>query len=359
MAVLLGGHGEAVAVGEHLGSDLGDGLVGIAFLVDLDEVAVLRPAGHVEHEGNIVLLGDLGSLPDGLHGNGLAADGIIGDGGVDQRHVLRTHGLDQLLQLGNIHIALEGILLVHAALGDFVQQLLVVQVAGNGAHLLDVALGGIKVTVGGDGEHLAGMALGHDLLDHFEQHGFRCTALLDDEGVGALQLCGAAVEQTALVLAQVQLVHELVNVGAVSADQVDGFLPVLFAAALEDVTEGFQQHIVALVAAVGFVAQEHGGPLHIGHGGGAGVGEHVHGQHACGEGELIVVGGLQGTFPLLHGDFGDVAGDIGVAAGGLHIQGIFFCHNTCYLQFLFGDTPVIADYATGGQHHHIFTHRLL
>ena len=37
VAVLLGGHGEAVAVAEHLGSDLGDGLVSIAFFVDLDE----------------------------------------------------------------------------------------------------------------------------------------------------------------------------------------------------------------------------------------------------------------------------------------------------------------------------------
>ena len=45
-----------------------------------------------------------------------------------------------------------------------IQQLLVVQVAGDGAHLLDVALGGVEVAVGGDGEDLAGMTLGQDLL---------------------------------------------------------------------------------------------------------------------------------------------------------------------------------------------------
>ena len=184
------------------------------------------------------------------------------------------------------------------------------------------------MAVGRNGEDLTGMTLGHDLLDHLEQDGLCSTTLLDDEGVGALQLCCAAVEQTAFVLAQVQLVHHLVDVGAVGADQVDGLLPVLFAAALEDVTESVQQDIVALVTAVALVAQEHGSPLCVGHSGGAGVGQHINSQHAGGESELIVVSSLQSALTLFHGDFGNVTGDVSYGAGGFYIQGIFVCHNT-------------------------------
>ena len=82
------------------------------------------------------------------------------------------------------------------------------------------------------------------------------------------------------------------------------------------VAQGVQQDVVALVAAVGFVAEEHGRPLHIGHGRRAGIGEHVHRQHACGEGKFIVVRGLEGAFALRGGDAGDVPRDISKGARG-------------------------------------------
>ena len=365
VAVLLGGHGEGVAVGEHLGGDLSDGLVGVAVLVHLDEVGVLGPAGDVEHQGDVVLVGHAVDLADVGHGDGLAADGVVGDAGEDQGHVLGTAGLNQLLQLLDVHVALEGVLLVLAALGYFVQQLLVVQVTRNGAHLLDVALGGVEVAVGGDGEHLAGIAGGQDLLHDLHQHGLSGAALLDDEGVGALHLLGAAVEEAALVLAEEQLVHHLLQIAAVGADQVDALLPVLLAAALEDVAEGVQQHIVAGVAAIGLVAQEQGGPLLVGHGGGAGVGQHINRQQSGGEGELIPVGGVQGALTLLHSGLGQVAHrkravlrhlDILSQRIVLHILVHFvYLHHLgamhlCFLE----DTPVVGSGlnptpATGGQ----------
>ena len=172
------------------------------------------------------------------------------------------------------------------------------------------------------------MTLGQDLLHDLHQDGLSGTALLDDEGVGALHLSSAAVEQAALVLAEIDLVHHLLDVTAIGADQVDDLLPVLLAAALENVAEGIQQHIVAGVAAVGLVAQEQGGPLLVRHGGGAGVGQHVDRQHACGECELIVMGGLQDALALLHGDVGDVADGKGKVMGCGDIQRIFVTHNT-------------------------------
>ena len=322
VAVLLGGHGEGVAVGEHLGGNLGDGLVGIAVLVHFDEVGVLSPAGHVEHQGDVILVSHAVDLPDVGHGDGLAADGVVGDAGEDQRHVLHTHRTDQLLQLVNVHVALEGVLLVLAPLGNLIQQLLVVQVAGNGAHLLNVALGGVEVAVGGNGEDLAGMTGGQDLLHDLHQDGLSGTPLLNDKAVGALHLGSAAVEQAALILAQVQLVHHLLDVAAVRADQVDALLPVLLPAALKDVAEGVQQHIVAGVAAIGLVAQEQRGPLLVGHGGGAGVGQHIDGQHPGGEGKLVPVGGVQSALALLHRGLGQVTHNISAVLGHGRIQGI-------------------------------------
>ena len=170
------------------------------------------------------------------------------------------------------------------------------------------------------------MALGHDLLDHLKEDGFRCAALLDQEGVGALHLCGAAVEQAALVFAEVELVHHLFDVLAVGADQINGLLPVLLAAALKDVAEGVEQDVVALVAAVGLVAQEHRGPLLIGHGGGAGVGKHINSQKAGRERKFVVMGRLQGALTLLHRDLGEVPGHISQAARRLHRKLVLFAH---------------------------------
>ena len=252
----------------------------------------------------------------------MAADGVIGDAGEDQGHVLGADALDQLLQLVDVHVALEGVFLVFAALGNLIQQLLVIEVAGDGAHLLDVALGGVKVAVGGDGKDLAGVALGQNLLHNLHQHGLCGPALLDDKAVGALHLRGAAVEEASLILAQVQLIHHLLHVPAVGAHQVDGLLPVLLPAPLKDVAEGIQQDIIAGVPAIGLVAQEEGGPLLVGHGGGAGVGQHIHGQHSGGEGELVVMRGLQGPLTLLHGDGGQVADGEGEVMGSGNVQGI-------------------------------------
>lgn len=128
---------------------------------------------------------------------------------------------------------------------------------------------------------LPGWALAKDLAHELEQDGLCGAALRQDERVRALHLRGAAVEQATLIFAQIQLVHHAVDVLAVRADEIDDVL--LIVAALEAVAQGVQQDVVALVAAVGFVAEEHGRPLHIGHGRRAGIGEHVHRRMPAGK----------------------------------------------------------------------------
>ena len=189
---------------------------------------------------------------------------------------------------------------------------------------------------------LPGIALGEDVAHDLHQDGLSGTALLDDEGVRALHLRCAAVEQAALVLAEVNLVHHLLHVAAVGAHQVDDLLPVLLAAALENVAEGVEQHIVAGVAAIGLVAQEQGRPLMVGHRGGAGVRQHIDGQHAGREGEFIPVGGLQCALALLDGNFRDVANSKRIVMRSGYIQRVVshvLVHNN-YLHFFWRVTPL-------------------
>ena len=236
-----------------------------------------------------------------------------------------------------------------------------VEVSGDGAHLLDVALGSVEVAVGGDREHLARMTLGEDLLDDLHQDGLRGAALLDDEGVGALHLGGAAVEQSAFVLGKVDVLHHSLHVAAVGADIVDDLLPVLLAAALEDVAEGVEKDVVAGVAAVGLVAQEQGCPLLVGHSGGTGVRQHIHSQHAGGERKLIPVRSVQSALALFNGSLRKIAHHICAVLRHRHIQGIVlrilvhfvYLHNLAFSACFFGDTPVVADSslpAPGGQY---------
>ena len=341
VAVLLSGHGECVAVREHLGSDLSDGLVSVAFLIHLDEVSVLSPASGIEYQRDVVLMRNAVDLLQVAHGNGLAANRVVGDAGEDQRNVLRTYALNQLLQLLDIHVALERVLLVTAAFRYFPQQGLVVQVTRNGTHLLDVAFGGVEVTIRRNGELLARVTLSKDVANDFHQNGLSCTALLDNKCVRALHLSCAAIEQAAFVLAQINFVHHLLNVAAIGANEVDDLLPVLLAAALEDVAEGVEQNVITGVAAVSLVAEEQACPLMIGHCSGTGVGQHINGQHAGRECELVVMSSLKSALTLLNGYFRKITDCVSEMMRCGYVQRILLAHNKLPPVVCFGGTPVV------------------
>src|SRR5439155_10971129 len=56
--VLLGAHGHAVGVRDHLAHDVGDALVGIARLAHADEPSVLGEAAGVQEEGHVEAVTD-------------------------------------------------------------------------------------------------------------------------------------------------------------------------------------------------------------------------------------------------------------------------------------------------------------
>ena len=305
VAVLFQAGGKSVAVGKQLFCDGENGFVLITHLVHLDKIAVLGPAGGVQHEGDSVLVGDAAGFPNVGHGNRLSAHRVVGDGGVDQRNIFRAHLLNQGFQLCRVHISLEGILLIDSALRHLPEKLLVKAVAGCGAHLLDVALRGVEMAVGGDGEILTWMALPQDFADHGEQYALSGAPLGHDEGVGALHLGRASVEQSPFIFTEIHFIHHFVNVLAVRSHQIDH--PLLIVPPLEHIPERLHKHIISLVASVGLVPQEHGAPLHVRHGGSAGIRQHIHGQHARRKCKFIVVGGFERPLALLHRHIGDVA----------------------------------------------------
>ena len=160
MTVLFQRSGNHIEEGEHFFGNFGDGLVCISGLVHLDEIAVLCPSCTVHHERNVILMCNLGNFSHILHGNCLAADRIIGNGCVDEGHVLNTDCLNQLQQLFNVHIAFERIDLILAALRNLEQNLFMEEIARDVAHLLNVTLCGIKVGIGRDGKDLTGPSFG-------------------------------------------------------------------------------------------------------------------------------------------------------------------------------------------------------
>ena len=266
MAVLLGGHGEAIAIREHFCGDLSDGFIGVALFIHFDEVAVLGPAGDIEHKGNIIFLGHLRCFADGSHGNSLPADGVIGDRRVNKRDILGADLLNEFDKLRDVHIALERILLIMAALRHFPEQFLMIEIARNRSHLLDIAFGGIEMAIGRDGVDLAWRALIENIAHDLEEHRFSRTSLLENKGIGPFHLSRASIEQAALLLMQIKPVHEQVDVLAVRAEQVEAPMPVLLPSTLKNIAESIEQHIIALVSTIGLIAQEERRPLLVGHG---------------------------------------------------------------------------------------------
>ena len=243
-AVLLGAHGHAVGIAEHLLADLGEGLVLVAFLAGLDEVGVLDEAGAVDVDGHTVFVAEFAGLADVLHADGLSADGVVGDGKNHEGHIALVL-LQHLLQLGEVDIAFER----HLELG--VVSLLDGHVDGEGFAALDVALGGVEVGVAGD-DH-AGL---HQVA---EQHVLSGTALVGGDDV---------VE---------------------TGDFGDGVLHVEERAS----------------AAVALVAHHHGGPLAVAHGAGAGVGQEVDVDVVALQHEHVLVGLVEPLLTLLASAFLD------------------------------------------------------
>ena len=140
--VLLGAHGHAVSIAEHLHGNLAEGLVLVAFLAGLDEVGVLDEAGAVDVDGHAVFVAEFAGLADVLHAHGLTADGVVGDG-EDHEGDIALVFLKDFLKFLEVDVALEGDLklcVVSFFDGD---------VDGEGFAALDVALGGVEVGVAG------------------------------------------------------------------------------------------------------------------------------------------------------------------------------------------------------------------
>ena len=95
---------------------------------------------------------------DVLHGDRLAAAGVVGDGEHDERDVLAADLFDQGFERGDIHVAFERV--DGAGLAAFGDD----EVDGFGADELDVGAGGVEVGVVGHDVALLAHAAEEDAL---------------------------------------------------------------------------------------------------------------------------------------------------------------------------------------------------
>ena len=160
-------------------------------------------------------MAEFAGLADVLHRDGLAADGVVGDG-EDHKGDVALVFLQDLLELGQVNVALEGDL----ELG--VVSLLDGDVDGESLAALDVALGGVEVGVAGD--DVAGL---HQVA---EQHVLGCAALVGGDDILEAGQLGDGVlhmiERTGAAVALVALHHSSPlavahSAGAAVGQQVD------------------------------------------------------------------------------------------------------------------------------------------
>ena len=187
------------------------------------------------------MLADGADLAHVLHGDWLAATGVVGDGQHDQRDALAADARDEGLERGDIHVAFEGV--IEGGLAAFGDD----EVDGFGADEFDVGAGGVEVgVVGDDVALLAGDA--------------------EEDALGGAALVGGDDVRVA-----------------------------------EDVLHGVAEAIEAAAAGIALVAFHDGGPLMGGHGAGAGVGEEVDEDVVGREQEEVVVRRLSGVLRAARG----------------------------------------------------------
>lgn len=233
--------------------------------------------------------------------------------------------LDGLAESLEINATLEGISLPEVLGGELAEEILAEEVDGLEVVVTGIAFGGIEETVGRDVE-LLGDATGVVDLSHVGvEEVLGATTLGADEEVGSSELGNTSVDETTLLLEE-ELLLELGGGEAVGEDVVDEVL--LVVATLEHITGGIEEAVVTVVSSVGLITSEEGHPLRreglegrayldIGHGGGAGVGKVIDGDHGAGEGEHVVLGDVH--------DLGSLFGSADSRAGN-GLKGRTWCY---------------------------------
>ena len=87
----------------------------------------------------------------------------------------------------------------------------------------------------------------------------------------------------------------------------------------------------------------------IGHCSGTGVGQHINGQHAGRECELVVMSSLKSALTLLNGHFRKITDCVSKMMGCGYVQWILLAHNKLPPVVCFGGTPVVkAEFSGSG-----------
>jgi len=320
--ILLGAHGEDIAVAEHLTDDITEGsAVGAIGLLELlDEPGVISETSSVEEDRDASLVGDLSDSAKVGHADGLTGGSVVGDGHEDEWDVLVVL-LDHLLVAVEIDVALEGVLGVDLAGIERLEEVRSEEVLGNEAVSGGVGLGGVEEAVGRDDPGLGDTALLEGAADGGVQERLCAATLADDEHVGRgltglaeQSECVWVVGRGVLHLAHPPLLGPVVtSAGSVQAAALRGALCRVGREGVESVADGVGEGEEAVVATAGLVTTNDAGPLCVGHGSGTTVRKVVDKEHGGWEGEGVVLCGIENSLTLLLSDHMALANNISAA----------------------------------------------
>ncbi len=273
--VLFGRHGEHVPQGKHLAYYLLDAALGVIRVALLDKPGVFGKAGGIDHHRNMVTTCKLGNSLHIAHGDRLTASTVAGDSDDDSGHVVGPQRLYGVGQATEIEIPLPGIR------RSGVEGLWCEQVDGPRARQLYMGLGGVEVVVGDEDRRLA-------------------LATLDQ--LGKEDLLGPAP----LVGGHHMLVAKQLAHGTLQLDEV-------------------------AAARIGFIPHHDAGPLAIGHGARAAVGQQI---------DIDIFGQQQEGIPASGLKGGAALGASGLFDGLDHLDTKGFGYTT-HIRLLTGARPVL------------------
>jgi len=322
-AILLGGHGEDIAIAEHLTDDLtkGSAVAAVGLFELLDEPCVLSKASSVEKDGDASLVSQLSDSAEVGHADRLTSSSVVGDGHEDEWNVLSVlseHGLE----LSEIDVALEGVLLINLLDREGLKEVGSKEVLRDETVSSSLSLSGIEETVRGDHPWLRNATLLEGAAHSGVNKRLAATTLAHDEHVGrgltilakegkSVRIGGGSV----LNLTNPPLLSPVITgAGSDQTATVRNALCRISRKGIESVANSVSKGKEAIVATASLVTTDNAGPLCVSHGSGTTVRQVIDKEHCGWERESIVLSSIKHSFTILLSDFVAPANHIGAVS---------------------------------------------
>jgi len=321
--ILLGAHGEDIAIAEHLTDDITkSGTVGAIRLLELlDEPSILSKASSIKENRDTKLVSDLVNSTEVSHAYRLTGSSVVGDSDENERDVL-VFLLHHLLAAIEIDVALEGILSVDLVSIEGIEEVRSEEILRDEAVSGSLSLSGIKETVRRDHPRLGDTTLLEGAANRCVKEGLSAATLTHDEHVrSSLTLLtknskGMGVSSRGILsMTDPPLISPVVT--SASSDQAAALRRALCRISrksVESVTDSVGNSEEAIVATDRLITTNDGSPLGVSHSSRTTVRKVIDDEHSSGERECVVFSGIKHSLTILLCDLVGLADDESVAS---------------------------------------------